>query len=86
MHTKKKAVEFLLFDGSMDGIVLASRKGSNTRALKIPRDHLADAAGEIQQCNIGVYCLFYERAAGRGDTIHRRILKPIQPPAESCKE
>ena len=61
MHTKKKAVEFLLLDGSMDGIVLASRKGSNTRTLKIPRDHLADAAGEIQQCNIGVYFLFYER-------------------------
>ena len=61
MHTKKKAVEFLLLDGSMDGIVLASRKGSNTRALKIPRDHLADAADEIQKCNIGVYFLFYEK-------------------------
>ena len=30
--------------------------------------------------------LLRERAAGRGDTIHRRILQPIQPPAESCKE
>ena len=59
MHTKKKAVEFLLFDGSMDGIVLASRKVSNSSALKFPGDHLADAAGEIQLCNIGVYCLFY---------------------------
>jgi possible methionine sulfoxide reductase A len=61
MHTKKRAIEFLLFDGSMDGVVIASRKGSNTQALKIPRDHLSDAAGEIQKCNIGVYFLFYEK-------------------------
>ena len=82
MHTKKKAVEFLLFDGSMDGIVLASRKGSNTRALKIPRDHLADAAGEIQLCNIGVYCLFYERELlgvetlyiGESSNLYNRLL------------
>ena len=82
MHTKKKAVEFLLFDGSMDGIVLASRKGSNTRALKIPRDHLADAAGEIQLCNIGVYFLFYERELlgvetlyiGESSNLYNRLL------------
>ena len=37
----KKAIDLLLFDGTMDGIVIATRKGSNTRALKIPRDHLS---------------------------------------------
>ena len=82
MHTKKKAVEFLLFDGSMDGIVLASRKGSNTRVIRIPRDHLADAVGEIQQCNIGVYFLFYERELlgvetlyiGESSNLYNRLL------------
>lgn len=82
MHTKKKAVEFLLFDGSMDGIVLASRKGSNTRALKIPRDNLADVAEEIQKCNIGVYFLFYEKIVldieklyiGESTNLYNRLL------------
>ena len=58
---QKKAIELLLFDGTMDGIVIASRKGSNTRALKLPRDHLSDASEELQKCNIGVYFLFYEK-------------------------
>ena len=79
---QKKAIELLLFDGTMDGIVIASRKGSNTRALKIPRDHLSDAAGEIQQCNIGVYFLFYERELlgvetlyiGESSNLYNRLL------------
>ena len=70
MHTKKKAVEFLLYDGSMDGIVLALRKGSNTKTLKIPRDHLADAADLIHECDVGVYCIFYEKEVIGVETLY----------------
>lgn len=80
---KKKAIELLLFDGSMDGIVVATQKGSNTKALKIPRSKLSEAAAEIKKCNIGVYFLFSEKTVigiekvyiGESEKLYTRLLK-----------
>ena len=80
---KKKAIELLLFDGSIDGIVVATQKGSNTKALKIPRSKLSEAAAEIKKCNIGVYFLFSEKTVigiekvyiGESEKLYTRLLK-----------
>lgn len=68
--TKKKPVDLLLFDGTMDGIVVATRKGSNAKALKIPRSKLSEAAEEVKKCNVGVYFLFSEKTVIGVETLY----------------
>ena len=79
--TKKIPVDLLLFDGTMDGIVLATRKGFNAKALKIPRSKLSEAAEEIKKCNVGVYFLFSEETVigvetlyiGESENLYKRL-------------